>query len=161
MKNTALVFRIRTYNQIILSAGLALLVAGPGILSVLIVDTTNWWNLLLVGLGVVALGVPLAANLTEVEEVGKKRSTIVRANLVLVGLAMVGIVGGLNYVVSRHPIRFDLTSNRMYTLADQTKDILKKLTTDVNGAMFVSNKRQNQVQTEIRRAQELLEDAPR
>jgi ABC-type uncharacterized transport system involved in gliding motility auxiliary subunit len=156
LKNTALVLRIRTYNQIILSAGLLLVAAG--IFSVLIVNTTNWWNLLLVGLGVVALGVFLAANLTEVKEVGKKRSTVVRANLVLVGLAMVGIVGGLNYVVSRHPIRFDLTSNKIYTLADQTKDILKKLTTDVNVSMFVSNKRQNQVQAEVRRAQELLEE---
>ncbi len=136
--------------------GLVLVLAG--ILAVLIFNTTNWWNLTLVGLGVVALGLFLAANLAEVKETGKKKSTLVRANLTLVALAMVGIVFGLNYVISRHPIRFDLTSNKLYTLSDQTTGVLKALKQDVNVSMFVSNKRQTNVQAEVQRAQQLLQE---
>jgi len=136
--------------------GLVLILAG--ILAVLIFNTTNWWNLTLVGLGVLDLGLFLAANLTEVKEAGKKRSTLVRANLTLVALAMVCFVCGLNYVVSRHPVRFDLTSNKLYTLADQTKEVLKAIKQDVNVSLFVSNKRQTNVQAEVHRAQQLLEE---
>jgi ABC-type uncharacterized transport system involved in gliding motility auxiliary subunit len=156
LAQTPFFIKVRTYNQPLLVMGLVLVLAG--ILAVLIFNTTNWWNLTLVGLGVVDLGLFLAANLTEVKEVGKKRSTLVRANLTLVALAMVGIVCGLNYVVSRHPIRFDLTSNKLYTLADQTKEVLKALKQDVNVSMFVSNKRQTNVQAEVHRAQQLLEE---
>jgi ABC-type uncharacterized transport system involved in gliding motility auxiliary subunit len=153
---TSFLLKVRAFNQVLLISGLVLIFAG--ILAVLIFNTTNWWNLTLVGLGVVVLGFFLAANLTEVKEVGKKRSTLVRANLSLVALAMFGIVCGLNYVISRHPVRFDMTSSKLYTLADQTKDSLKALKQDVTVTLFVSNKRQTNVQAEVHRAQQLLEE---
>lgn len=156
MAQTPFLIKVRTYNQPLVVAGLVLVLAG--ILAVLIFNTTNWWNLTLVGLGVADLGLFLTANLAEVKEVGKKRSTLVRANLTLMALAMFGIVCGLNYVVSRHPVRFDLTSNKLYTLAGQTTEVLKALKQDVNVSLFVSNKRQTGVQAEVHRAQQLLEE---
>jgi len=144
---------VRAYNQAVLATGLLLVVGG--VFAVLIVDTTNWWNLTLVVLGVVVLGLFLGANLAEVKAAGKRRSTVVRANLALVAVAMLGIVGGLNYVISRHPIRFDMTANKLYTLSDQTLDILKKLPQDVNVTLFTSSKRSS---AEIQRAQQLLEE---
>lgn len=153
MKYQQFLLQVRAYNQAVLGAGLLLLVGG--FFAVLIVDTTNWWNLTLMGLGMMVLAVFLGANLAEVKAVGKKRSTLVQANLALVAVAMLGIVGGLNYVVSRHPVRFDLTANKMYTLADQTVDILQKLNQDVNVTLFTSSKRSS---AEIARAEQLLKE---
>ena len=118
-------------------------------------DTANWWNIALVILGVGVLALFLAANLTEIKAVGKRRSTVAQANLALVAVAMLGIVGGLNYVVSRHPVRFDLTANKNYTLADQTLEVLRNLKQDVNVTLLLSAKRSS---NEIARAQQLLEE---
>ena len=153
MKKIPTLTQIRPYNQPLLGIGLLLIVSG--IFAVLIVDTTNWWNLTLVILGVVVLGLFLAANLSEVKAVGRKRSTILQANLALVAAAMFGIVCGLNYVISRHPIRFDLTANKFYTLSEQTTSTLKKLKQDVNVTLFTSSKRSS---AEVQRAQQLLEE---
>ncbi len=156
MAPTSFLLKVRAYNQPLAITGLGLVAVG--ILAVQIFNTANWWNLTLVGLGLVALVLFFVANQATVKEVGKKRSTLVRANLSLWVLVMVGIVCGLNYVISRHPVRFDLTSNKLYTLADQTKDALKALKQDVNVSMFISNKKQTNVQGEVVRAQQLLKE---
>jgi ABC-type uncharacterized transport system involved in gliding motility auxiliary subunit len=126
-----------------------------GLLAVGILNTTTWWNITMMVLGLVVLVFFLVANLAEVKAVGKKRSTAVRANLSLVAVAMVGIVIGVNYIVSRHPVRFDMTSNKIYTLSDQTLEALKKLTQDVDVTMFTSAKRSS---AEIQKAQQLLQE---
>lgn len=145
--------QLRSNNTYVFSAGLALLFGG--LLAVAVLNTTNWWNITLVVLGLLVLAVFLAANLAEVKAVGKKRATVVRANLSFVALAMLGIIIGLNYIVSSHPVRFDLTSNKIYTLSDQTLDTLKKLTQDVDVTMFISSRRNS---PEIQKAQELLQE---
>jgi gliding motility-associatede transport system auxiliary component len=145
--------RLRAYNTAVLSAGLVLVFGG--ILSVLILNTTNWWNITLVSAGSAVLLLFLTANLAEVKAAGKKRTHVVRASLTLVAAAMLGIVFGLNYIVSRHPIRFDMTSNKIYTLSEQTRDILDKLKQEVDVTMFVSAKRSS---AEIQKARQLLEE---
>jgi ABC-type uncharacterized transport system involved in gliding motility auxiliary subunit len=152
MNTNALLIQSRSYNTLILSAGLTLLFGG--LLAVLILDTTNWWNITLMVLGLAVLAFFLVANLAEVKAAGKKRATLVRANLTLVAVAMVGIVIGVNYIVSRHPVRFDMTSNKIYTLSDQTLEALKNLTQDVDVTMFTSPKRSSTA--EIQKAQQLL-----
>lgn len=154
MKLPALFNQIRSFNVYFLSAGLTLLFGG--FLAVFILNTTNWWNVTLVALGLIVLAFFLMANLAEVKAVGKKRGTVVRANLTLISLAMFGIVIGLNYIVSRHPVRFDMTSNKIFTLSDQTLDALKNLTQDVDVTMFTVPQRSNSA--EIQKAQQLLEE---
>ncbi len=156
MKNSPLLLQVRANNTAALSVGLVLVLAGG--FSALILNTTAWWNYILIGLGLVILGLFLAANLTEIKEVGKKRTTITRASLTLVAVAMLGIVGALNYIVSRHPLRVDLTSNKFYTLSDQTVDTLTHLTQDVNVTLFTSPSHAGQMQAQIQRAQQLLEE---
>lgn len=153
MKFSTILIRARAYNPVVLSAGLTLVFGG--LFAVLIMDNTTWWNITLVSLGAAVLGLFLAANLAEVKETGKKRSTVARANLTLVAVAMLGIVCGLNYVVSRHPVRFDLTSSKVFTLSSQTQELLKKLTQEVNVTFLTSSKRSS---AEIQRAQQLLEE---
>ncbi|HTA75773.1 MAG TPA: GldG family protein, partial [bacterium] len=61
-------------------------------------------------------------------------------------------------IVSRHPLRIDLTSNKFYTLSDQTIDTLTHLTQDVNVTLFTSPSHAGQMQAQIQRAQQLLEE---
>ncbi len=156
MKNSSLILQIRTYNQFVLIGGLVLLAAG--VFAALVLNTTNWWNLTLVVLGLVLLVIFLIVNLTEVKEMGKKRSTVARANLTLVAVAMLGIIAALNYIVSRHPLRFDLTSNKFYTLSDQTLDCLSHLTQDVNVSFLTASARNDQMQGQVQKAEQLLQE---
>jgi ABC-2 type transport system permease protein len=156
MKKTEFLLKVRENNIILLSIGLVLVLAGT--LSALVLNNTAWWNYLLIGFGLVILGLFLFSNLTEIKEVGKKRTTITRANLTLVAVAMLGIVIALNYIVSRHPLRIDLTSNKFYTLSDQTLDTLNHLQQDVNVSLFTSPSHAAQMQAQIQRAQQLLEE---
>ena len=145
--------KVRSFNNYILLGGMLFLVAG--LLAVGILNATNWWNITLVVLGLLVLAVFLTANLAEIKAVGKKRTTVVRANLMLVAVAMFGIAVGVNYVVSRHPVRFDLTSNKIYSLSDQTLEILKKLPQDVDVTMITTPRTNS---AEILKAQQLLEE---
>jgi ABC-type uncharacterized transport system involved in gliding motility auxiliary subunit len=157
LKSTAFFIKLRTYNPLVLAAGLLLMVGG--ILTILIMDTTNWWNLSIVILGLIVLGMFVTANLAEVKEVGKRRTTVARANLAVVAITILIIVGGLNYIVSRHPIRFDLTSNKFYSLADQTLDALQQLKQDVTVTFCTTSKQQDpSIGSQIQRAQALLEE---
>jgi ABC-type uncharacterized transport system involved in gliding motility auxiliary subunit len=153
LKNLNFLLQVRTYNQSILIGGLVSVLAG--IFGMLIFNSATWWSLVLVGLGVVALALFLTANLADVKEVGKKRSTQVRANLTLVAAAVVAIVIAVNYIASRHPVRFDLTANQAYTLSSQTLDILKGLPQEVDVTMLISGKRAT---AEVQKAQSLLEE---
>lgn len=152
MKISNLFLQARAFNTPILWTGLALSLAG--LLAVLILNTTNWWNITLLVLGFLVLVFFLTANLAEVKEVGKRRSTIVRANMTLVAAAMLAIVLGFNYIISRHPAEVDLSANKINTLSDQTTDLLKKLSQDVDVVMFISSKRPPN--SEILKAEDLL-----
>jgi ABC-2 type transport system permease protein len=154
MNYASFINQLRSYNVVLLFTGLALVVGG--LLALLILNTANWWNISLMTLGCIVWVLFLIANLSEIKAVGKKRSTVVRANLALVAVVMVGIVVCLNYIVSRHPIQFDMTSNKINTLSDQTLDALKKLTQDVDVTMFTSSKRSSTA--EIQKAQQLLQE---
>ncbi len=156
MKSSSLLLQARGHNIAILSAGLVLILASG--LTTMVFNTTYWWTWILLGLGLIALAVFLVANLSDIKEAGKKRTTITRANLTLVAVAMLGIVGGLNYIIARHPERLDLTSNKFYTLSDQTIDGLKNLQQDVTVTLFTSPSHAGQMQPQIQRAQQLLEE---
>lgn len=145
------IIQVRSWNVVVLSAGMALLLGG--IIAALVLDNTNWWNISLMSLGLIALLLFLFANLTEVRAAGKKRGTVVKANLALIAIAMTGIIVGLNYVVSRHPLRYDMTSNKIYTLSDQTLEILGRLKNDVDVTMITSSKRTS---AEIQKANNCL-----
>ncbi len=151
-----LLTEVRKYSQPILVGGLAVLLGG--IFASLILETAVWWSWILIGLGLAVLLLFLAANLTEMKAAGMRRTTQARASLLLVAVAMVGILVALNYILSRHPVRFDLTSNKRYTLAVQTLDALAQLKQDVNASMFITKKRQTGTEAEVFRAQQLLEE---
>lgn len=65
-----------------------------------------------------------------------KRSSQLGTNTTLLALGVVAILGVINYLGFKHHKRFDLTTEKMFTLSDQTKKIVGGLSSDVNVMRF-------------------------
>jgi len=68
-----------------------------------------------------------------------RRSSQLGTNTAVVSLALLVILGLLNFVSYRHHKRFDLTSEKLYTLSDQTRKVLGGLNEDVTIVRFAKN----------------------
>jgi ABC-type uncharacterized transport system involved in gliding motility auxiliary subunit len=68
-----------------------------------------------------------------------KRSSQLGTNTAILGLAVIAILGVLNFVGIRHHKRFDFTSEKLYTLSDQTKRIVGALRKDVTVVRFAKS----------------------
>ncbi|MCR4403534.1 MAG: GldG family protein [Firmicutes bacterium] len=58
------------------------------------------------------------------------------SNALLLTLAVIAIVLMVNVIVARHPAKLDLTQEKMYTLSEETRQILRKLDRDVKITAF-------------------------
>jgi gliding motility-associatede transport system auxiliary component len=65
-----------------------------------------------------------------------KRSSRLGTNTTILGVAVLAILVILNFVGFRHHKRFDLTTEKLYTLSDQTHKIVSGLTQDINIVRF-------------------------
>jgi len=65
-----------------------------------------------------------------------QRSSKLGTNTAILGLAVLVIIGLANFVGYRHHKRFDLTSEKLYTLSDQSKKIASGLKNDVTVIHF-------------------------
>jgi ABC-type uncharacterized transport system involved in gliding motility auxiliary subunit len=65
-----------------------------------------------------------------------KRSAQQGTNTTILVLAVLVILGLINFVGYRHHKRFDLTAEKLYTLSDQTRNIVRGLQQDVTVARF-------------------------
>ncbi|HXZ13110.1 MAG TPA: Gldg family protein [Candidatus Sulfotelmatobacter sp.] len=65
-----------------------------------------------------------------------KRSSQLGTNTTILALAVLAILGLLNFAGYRHHKRFDLTSEKRYTLSDQTRKIVSGLQKDVSVIRF-------------------------
>ena len=97
--------------------------------------------------GGVLLLVTSIANFGAILESSQRRSTRLGANSIVITLAVLAILGFANYLGYRHHKRIDLTSEKLYTLSDQTKKVLTGLQTDVKVLHF--NKTDDGVADEI------------
>lgn len=79
------------------------------------------------------------------------------SNALLMGLAVLGILIVINYLVYRNPQRWDLTEDRLHSLAPETIDTLEALPGTVTIRAFFTE-RNPANQTQIERARDLLED---
>jgi len=68
-----------------------------------------------------------------------RRSTQVGTNALLATLAMLAIVGMVNVLAVRYPIRIDLTENRIFTLAPQSQEVVQSLKQPVKVWVFLPN----------------------
>ncbi|MFY9689541.1 MAG: Gldg family protein [Candidatus Acidiferrales bacterium] len=65
-----------------------------------------------------------------------KRSSRLGTNATILAVAVLAILVIVNFVGYRHHKRFDLTTEKLYTLSDQTRKIVRGLTQDVNIVRF-------------------------
>jgi ABC-type uncharacterized transport system involved in gliding motility auxiliary subunit len=65
-----------------------------------------------------------------------QRSSQLGTNTMVLSLAVIAILGLLNFAGARHPKRIDLTTEKLYTLSDQTKHVLGDLKNDVTIVRF-------------------------
>jgi len=72
-------------------------------------------------------------------------------NTALLVLVVLGILGAANYLVVRHPKRFDLTKDQRYSLSDQTRKVVAGLKDDVKITYF-------QRQRDMARGQDRLKE---
>ncbi|MEK6684484.1 MAG: Gldg family protein [Nitrospirota bacterium] len=67
-----------------------------------------------------------------------RRSTKLGLNSILMVLIFISILGILNFISSRHRLRFDFSETASFSLAPQTVQVLKDLNRDVKILAFVS-----------------------
>ena len=90
---------------------------------------------LLIAGGVLALAA-VVFGFREILSFFSKRSSQLGTNTVVLALGVIAILGLLNFLGYRHPKRFDLTSERLFTLSDQTRNIVGGLSKDVTVVRF-------------------------
>jgi gliding motility-associatede transport system auxiliary component len=76
----------------------------------------------------------------------ERRSTRLGVNSVLMVLIFITILGILNFIASRHHLRFDLSETEAFSLAPQTLQVLQNLNRDVKVTAFVSDQGRTQSQ---------------
>jgi ABC-type uncharacterized transport system involved in gliding motility auxiliary subunit len=94
------------------------------------------WNLTLLIAGGVLLLASLALNFKDIIGFFQGRSGRLGANMALLTVAVLGLVTIANFLGYRHHKRFDLTSEGLYSLSDQTKKVLAGLSKDVKILKF-------------------------
>lgn len=76
-----------------------------------------------------------------------KRQLKYGGNAFVLALAVLAILVGANYFVSRHTKRFDLTKNQRYGLSDQTRKVVAGLKDDVKLLYFINPREPGQGST--------------
>lgn len=99
----------------------------------------DWVAWILIGLGGLLLLFPLATNYRKVFSTVKSRRTQIGANTFVIIVLVLVIVGLLDYLTIRHSWRVDTTSQREFSLSEQTVSILRNLDREVTLAAFVSD----------------------
>ncbi len=114
--------------------GVALLLGGY--LRYLIQETLGKFSLALLIAGGVLLVASLVLNFRAIREYFAQRSTRLGANTAVMSLAVIAILGLINFLGYRHHKRVDLTTEKLYTLSDQTKKIVSSLQKEVKIIKF-------------------------
>ena len=106
----------------------------------------DWVAWVLIVLGGVLLLFPLATNYQKVFNTVKSRRTQIGAKTLVIIVLVLVIVGLLDYLTIRHSWRVDTTSQREFSLSEQTVSILRNLDREVTLAAFVSDSEMRQME---------------
>lgn len=91
---------------------------------------------------------------------GRRQRLLSWGNAVLMVVILIAILAGVNYLVYKHPLRIDMTFAKLYTLDWQTKEVIARITKDVD--VVISYFPDLEVNADIaRRSHDLLEEYTR
>ena len=99
-------------------------------------DVWGWFNLSLLIVGGVLLLISVVLNFKDIAGYFTGRSGRLSANMALVTVAVLGLIAIANFLGYRHHKRFDLTTEGLFSLSDQTKKVLANLPKDVKVMKF-------------------------
>jgi ABC-type uncharacterized transport system involved in gliding motility auxiliary subunit len=120
--------------RIIAFLGPVLLVAGYIRYSVR--ETMGPLNLSLLIIGGALTLAALVLNFGAIRRSSRSRSTKLSANTTIMTAAVIAIIGFGNFLGYRHHKRIDLTTEKLYSLSDQTRKIVSDLKKDVKVILF-------------------------
>ncbi len=136
-------------SRLAVPAGLVLLALG-GIAYNIRPDLKAWMGGILL-LGAILILVGVYRTFGGITAWLHRRSTVTGLNVALMTLLVVGIIGLVEVISAKHNVRFDLTAGKRYSMADQTKKVVKGLAADVQVTAFFKTD-----QAERRPAEDLL-----
>lgn len=87
--------------------------------------------------GVLLLIAYLSTGIENLRDFLGERSTKYGANTILASVIFIAILGVLNFLAYRHSHRFDLTTEKVYSLSPQSARVLEGLTQDLRMEAFV------------------------
>ncbi len=96
----------------------------------------GWFNLTLLIAGGVLILASIILNFGAIMGFFRGRTGRLGTNTIILSVAVIAILGILNFLGFRHHKRFDLTTEGLYTLSDQSKKILSGLQKDVKVIRF-------------------------
>ncbi|MCI0661950.1 MAG: Gldg family protein [Acidobacteria bacterium] len=114
--------------------GAALVIAG--FVRQLFQGAWGWFNLTLLIAGAVLLLASIVLNFGAIIRFFSGRSGKLGTNTVAISVAVIVILGIVNFLGYRHHKRFDLTTEGLFSVSDQTKKILGNLNKDVKVMRF-------------------------
>src|SRR3984957_6876787 len=116
------------------SLGAALLIAGYLRYSIQGELLTS--SKVILGVGAVLILASVSFGFRRILNFFSRRSSRLGTNTAVLSIAVIAILGILNFLGFQHHKRFDLTSEKLYTLSDQTREILRGLQKDVTVIHF-------------------------
>jgi len=96
----------------------------------------QWYSIALIAVGGAMLLASIVLNFRVILEFFQGRQGKLGANTAVLSVAVIGIIGALNFLGYQHHKRFDLTTEGLYTLSDQTRKIVGNLQKDVKVIKF-------------------------
>src|SRR5678815_2159788 len=114
--------------------GAGLVLAGIG--RYLIHSIWSKWEISMVSVGAALLVLSIAFNYKEIASRFQSRSGKLGANTLILSAAVIAIFAVANYLGFRHHKRVDLTTQKFYSLSDQTKKIVSGLNKDIKIIKF-------------------------
>jgi ABC-type uncharacterized transport system involved in gliding motility auxiliary subunit len=114
--------------------GPALLIAGYAMYSVW--KTMGRLNLIVLIAGGVLTLAAIIFNFSAIRKASRSRSGRLGANTAVMSLAVLAIIGLVNFLGYRHHKRIDVTTEKLYSLSDQTRKVISDLQKDVKVILF-------------------------
>src|SRR5262245_37629595 len=99
-------------------------------------ETMGPLNLTLLIAGAVLTAAAIVFNFGAIRASSRKRSTKLGANTTVMTVAVLAIIGFGNFLGYRHHKRIDLTSEKLYSLSNQTRKVVSGLSKDVKVVLF-------------------------